>query len=267
MKHPGIIFQGDCLDVLNDINKIEEKSIQLIFADPPYNLSGKGLKTVGSKTGGDWSMVNEDWDKRGEAEFIHFTNEWVKACENVLKPNGSIFIACSYHNIGESVIALKTSGFEIKNIITWNKTNAMPNITRRVLTHSTEFVIWAVKGKGWIFNYDILKELNPDKQSDGTSKQMRDVWNLPLVQGKERIRDDETNKAAHPTQKPEEMLKRIILGFSNDGDTILDPFCGSGTTCVVAKQFGRNYIGIEKEQKYIEIIKKRLKEQTTTSLF
>lgn len=155
-------------------------------------------------------------------------------------------------------MSLKANNFEIKNIITWNKTNAMPNVTRRVLTHSTEFVIWAVKGKGWIFNYDILKELNPEKQQDGTHKQMRDVWNLPLVQGKERIRDKETNKAAYPTQKPEEMLKRIILGFSNKGDTVLDPFCGSGTTVAVAKKYGRNYIGIEKEEKYFNTIQKRL---------
>ncbi len=155
-------------------------------------------------------------------------------------------------------MSLKVNGFEIKNIVTWNKTNAMPNITRRVLTHSTEFVIWAVKGKGWIFNYDTLKELNPEKQQNGMHKQMKDVWNMPLVQGKERIRDIETNKAAHPTQKPEEMLKRIILGFSNEGDVVLDPFCGSGTTVAMAKKFGRNYIGIEKEEKYIKIIQKRL---------
>jgi site-specific DNA-methyltransferase (adenine-specific)/modification methylase len=252
------VYQSNCLEVLNDINKIEKESIQLIFADPPYNLSGNGLKTTGSKTGGDWSMVNEDWDKMDETEFIHFTNDWVKACKNILKPNGSIFIACSYHNLGESMMSLKGNGFEVKNIITWNKTNAMPNITRRVLTHSTEFIIWAVKGKGWIFNYNILKELNPDKKQNGTTKQMKDVWNLPLVQGKERIRDEQTNKAFHPTQKPEEMLKRIILGFSNEDDTILDPFTGSGTTPYVAKKYNRNFIAIEKEEKYYKAILKRL---------
>ena len=155
-------------------------------------------------------------------------------------------------------MSLKANNLEIKNIITWNKTNAMPNITRRVLTHCTEFVIWAVKGKGWIFNYDILKGLNPDKQQDGRTKQMKDVWNMPLVQGKERIKDEETNKAAHPTQKPEEMLKRIILGFSNENDIVLDPFCGSGTTVAVAQAYNRHYIGIEKETKYMKIIKNRL---------
>lgn len=160
-------------------------------------------------------------------------------------------------------MSFEANGFEVNNIITWNKTNAMPNVTRRVLAHSTEFVIWAVKGKGWIFNYEALKELNPDKHQNGNNKQMKDVWNLPLVQGKERIKDKETNKAAHPTQKPEEMLKRIILGFSNKNDIVLDPFCGSGTTVAVAKQFNRNYIGIEKEEKYIEMIQKRLKSSTS----
>ncbi len=154
-------------------------------------------------------------------------------------------------------MGLKQNGFEIKNIITWYKTNAMPNLTRRVLTHSTEFIIWAVKGKGWVFNYELLKELNPEKRLDGKSKQMRDVWSLPLCQGKERIKG-EHGKALHPTQKPEELLKRIILGFSNKGDIILDPFAGSGTTPFIAKKYDRRYIAIEKEKKYFEIIVKRI---------
>lgn len=252
------IYQGSCLNILNDRSKIEKNSVQLIFADPPYNLSGNDLKTIGSKTGGDWTKVNEEWDKMEESEFIEFTNSWISSCKDILKENGSIFIACSYHNMGESIMGLKQNGFEIKNIITWNKTNAMPNITRRVLTHSTEFVIWAVKGKAWVFNYEVLKELNPNRQKDGSSKQMRDIWDMPLVQGKERLKDENTNKSAHPTQKPEEMLKRVILGFSNDNDIVLDPFCGSGTTCAVAKIYKRNYIGIEKEEKYINLIKNRL---------
>jgi site-specific DNA-methyltransferase (adenine-specific) len=251
------IYQDDCLKILNDSTKIEENSIQLIFADPPYNLSGNRLKSKNSKTGGDFNMINEDWDKMGEEEFIYFTNEWIKASKKVLKSNGSIFIACSYHNIGESMMSLKNSGFEIKNIITWNKSNAMPNLTRRTLTHSTEFIIWAVKGKGWIFNYEILKELNPEKQKDGTNKQMRDVWTISLCQGKERLKD-ENGKALHPTQKPEELLKRIILGFSNENDIILDPFAGSGTTPFIAKKYNRNFIAIEKEEKYVKAIQKRL---------
>jgi len=244
------IYNTDCIKTLKDTKKIAKESVQLIFADPPYNLSGNALKSTGSKTGGDFTMVNEDWDKMGEVEFINFTNEWVNACSDILKSNGSIFIACSYHNIGESIMSLKLNGFEIKNIITWNKSNAMPNLTRRVLTHTTEFVIWAVKGKGWIFNYDVLKELNPDKRKDGTDKQMRDIWTMPLCQGKERLRDEDGKKALHPTQKPEELLKRIILGFSNEGDTVLDPFAGSGTTPFVAQKYKRNFIAIEREKKY-----------------
>ena len=252
------IYHNNCLTILNDKSKIKNNSIQLIFADPPYNLSGNGLKTKNSKTGGDFSMINEDWDKMGDKEFIKFTNDWIKASKRVLKPNGSIFIACSYHNMGESIMGLKKYGFEIKNIITWNKTNAMPNLTRRALTHSTEFIIWAVKGKGWIFNYEILKELNPDKKQDGTDKQMRDVWSMPLCQGKERLRDEDGKKALHPTQKPQELLKRIILGFSNKGDIILDPFAGSGTTPYIAQKYDRDFIAIEKEEKYVKAIEERV---------
>jgi len=252
------IYNEDCIKVLNDTSKVEKESIQLIFADPPYNLSGNGLKSTGSKTGGDFSMVNEDWDKMEENEFINFTNEWIASSKEVLKPNGSIFIACSYHNIGESIMGLKLNGFEIKNIITWNKSNAMPNLTRRVLTHTTEFVIWAVKGKGWVFNYDILKKLNPEKKKDGSDKQMRDIWTMPLCQGKERLRDADGKKALHPTQKPEELLKRIILGFSNKGDVILDPFGGSGTTPFIAKKYSRNFIAIEREKKYADAINSRV---------
>ncbi len=251
------LYNQDCLKVLKDNSKIEENSIQLIFADPPYNLSGNGLKSKNSKTGGDFNMINEEWDKMGFDEYINFTNNWIEACKNVLKSNGSIFISCSYHNIGECTIGLKNSGFEIKNIITWQKTNAMPNLTRRVLTHSTEFIIWAVKGKGWIFNYEKLKKLNPDKKEDGTDKQMRDVWSIPLCQGKERLKNG-NGKALHPTQKPEELLKRIILGFSNENDVILDPFAGSGTTPYIAKKYNRNFIAIEKEEKYFKAMKKRL---------
>ncbi len=261
------IYNQDCLDVLKDNSKIEPNSIQLIFADPPYNLSGNGLKSKNSKTGGDFNMVNEDWDKMGFNEYIDFTNSWIEACKDILKPNGSIFIACSYHNIGECTMALKSSGFEIKNIITWQKTNAMPNLTRRVLTHSTEFIIWAVKGKGWIFNYEKLKELNPDKKQDGTAKQMRDVWSMPLCQGKERLKGD-NGKALHPTQKPEELLKRVILGFSNEADIVLDPFAGSGTTPYIAKKYNRKFIAIEKEEKYFKAIEKRCyKENEKNGIF
>lgn len=256
----NIIYNGDCINILN--KKIDKESIDLIFADPPYNLSGNGLKWKGNKTGGDWYMVNEQWDKMTAPEYIKFTRKWLGACDRVLKDKGSIYIACSYHNIAEVMIVLKQLDFKINNIITWYKTNAMPNMTRRVFTHSTEFVVWAVKGKKWVFNYEELKKINPEKQKDGSPKQMRDLWKSPLVQGKERLRGDD-GRALHPTQKPEEMLKRIILASSQKGDVVLDPFLGSGTTSYVAKKYGRRWIGIEKDERYIKIATKRMKGKTS----
>lgn len=250
-----IIYNGDCTEILT--KNIEKNSIDLIFADPPYNLSGNGLHWKGNKTGGDWFMVNEEWDKMTAPEYMQFTRKWIAGCHKLLKNNGSIYIACSYHNIGEVMIVLKQLDYKINNIITWYKTNAMPNMTRRVFTHATEFVIWAVKGSGWTFNYNKIKEINPEKQKDGREKQMRDFWEMPLVQGKERLRGED-GKALHPTQKPEEMLKRIILASSNEGDIVLDPFMGSGTTAFVAQKYNRHFIGIEREKKYVEATKKRL---------
>lgn len=249
------IYEGDCIEILK--KELDKNSINLIFADPPYNLSGNGLKWEGNTTGGDWYMVNEEWDKMTAPEYLLFTRKWIGACHGVLKENGSIYISCTYHNIAEIMIVLKQLDFKINNVITWQKTNAMPNMTRRIFTHSTEFVIWAVKGKKWIFNYEDLKKINPEKQLDGSLKQMRDVWPLPLVQGKERLRGED-GRALHPTQKPEEMLKRIILASSNKGDTVLDPFLGSGTTATVAKKLGRKWIGIEKEKKFVHMAKERL---------
>ena len=253
----NVIYNENCIKTLN--TKIDADSIDLIFADPPYNLSGNGLKWTGNKTGGDWYMVNENWDKMTAPEYVLFTQKWIEACSKVLKNTASIYIACSYHNIAEVIIILKRLNFKINNIITWYKTNAMPNMTKRVFTHSTEFVIWAVKGSGWIFNYEVMKEINLEKQKDGSLKQMRDLWELPLVQGKERLRSDD-GKALHPTQKPEEILKRIILISSQKNDIVLDPFLGSGTTTYVAKKYGRQWIGIEKDKKYFKIAQQRMQQ-------
>ncbi len=249
------IYQGDCVKVLTEL--VDEKSISLIFADPPYNLSGNGLSWKGNKTGGDWYMVNEEWDKMSAPEYIQFTRKWIGACARVLKDNGSIYISCTFHNLAEVMITLKQLGLEIKNVITWQKTNAMPNMTKRMFTHSTEFIVWAVKGKNWVFNYEDLKKINPDRQLDGTLKQMRDVWQLPLVQGKERLHGKD-GRALHPTQKPEELLRRVIMASSNKGDIVLDPFLGSGTTAVVAKRLGRKWIGIDNSEKYVALAKKRI---------
>lgn len=250
------LYLGDCVEIMT--KQIGKESVDLIFADPPYNLSGNGLHWKGNKTGGDWYMVNEEWDRMSAPEYLQFTRKWIGGAYRVLREGGSIYISCTYHNISEVMIVLKQLDFKINNIITWQKTNAMPNMTRRVFTHSTEFVVWAVKGKGWVFNYEELKKLNPEKQKDGSLKQMRDVWQLPLVQGKERIRGKD-NRAVHPTQKPEEMLRRIILASSNKGDVVLDPFLGSGTTTFVAKKLGRTWVGIEKDKKYFKVAENRMK--------
>ncbi|MFA5050847.1 MAG: site-specific DNA-methyltransferase [Patescibacteria group bacterium] len=252
----NIIYKGDCVEIMK--KEIKEGSIDLIFADPPYNLSGNGLYWKGNKTGGDWYMVNEEWDRMSAPEYLQFTRKWISVSFKILKDGGSIYISCTHHNISEIIMVLKQLNFKINNIITWQKINAMPNMTRRVFTHSTEFVVWAVKGKKWTFNYEDLKKLNPEKQKDGSLKQMRDVWQLPLVQGKERVKE-KNGRAVHPTQKPEEMLKRIIIASSNRGDVVLDPFLGSGTTAVVAKKLNRRWIGIEKEGKYVKISNLRIK--------
>lgn len=246
------IYLGDCIKVLNE--KIDKKSINLIFADPPYNLSRNGMKWEAKK----WFMMNEKWDKMSVSKYVDFTKKWIKASKQILKDNGSIYISCTYHNIAEIMIILKELGFKVNNIITWHKTNAMPNMTRRVFTHSAEFIIWAVKGKKWIFNYEKIKKINPEKRKDGSLKQMRDVWPMSLVQGKERLKN-RSGRAFHPTQKPEEMLKRIIVASSNKNDLVLDPFLGTGTTAVIAKKLGRNWIGIEKEKKYREVAQKRIR--------
>lgn len=252
----NIIYNGNCIDVLN--KKVDKNSIDLIFADPPYNLSGNGLKWEGNLTGGDWYMVNEQWDKMTPPEYMKFTQQWISACDKVLRRTGSIYIACSYHNIAEVIIVLKQLHFKINNIITWCKTNPMPNMTRRVFTHSSEFVVWAVKGSKWTFDYEKLKEINPERRKDGGTKQMRDLWSMPLVQGKERLHGGD-GRALHPTQKPEEMLKRIILASSKKEDIVLDPFLGSGTTTFVAKKYGRQWIGIEQNKEYVKIAQKRMK--------
>ena len=250
------IYKGDCREILK--KQIPNESIDLIFADPPYNLSGNGLKWKNKGLGGDWFMVNEKWDKMTESEYLKFTQGWLAECKRILKSHGSIYVSCTYHNIGELTMALKALGFTPRNIITWHKNNAMPSMTKRSFTHSCEYVLYFTKGKKWTFNYSELKKFNPDKAKDGSEKQMRDLWIMPVCQGKERIKD-KTGRAAHPTQKPENLLERIILASSNKGDVVLDPFLGSGTTAFVAKKLGRKWIGIETDDKYIKIAEKRIK--------
>lgn len=250
------IYNWDCIKIMKE--KIENNSISLIFADPPYNLSWKDMKLVWNKTWWDWKKVNEAWDTMSEDDYFEFTNDWIKESYRILKDNGSIFISATYHNLGEVLMNLKINWFKVNNIITWYKSNSMPNITKRSFTHACEYIVWATKWKWWTFNYEVSKQINPEKQKDWTEKQMRDMWILPLCQWQERIKWED-NKSLHPTQKPEELLRRIILIWSNELDIIFDPFNWSGTTTYMAKVLNRQYIWIEKEEKYYKASLDRMK--------
>jgi site-specific DNA-methyltransferase (adenine-specific)/modification methylase len=255
----GKILQGDCIQILK--SQIPENTVNLIFADPPYNLSGKSLDLKNNKTGGAYYKMNEDWDTFNYPDYVDFTDAWLQGCYKILVSNGSLYISCTQHNIGEILVEGKKAGFKLNNILTWYKTNAMPNITKRTFTHSTEFVCWFVKGKNWIFNYNDVKEFNPHKTKEGNSKQMRDFFDfieIPIVQGKERIKGAD-GRAVHPTQKPEKLLELIIKASSNENDIVLDPFFGTGTTGKIAEQLNRKWIGIEKNEQYILVAKERLK--------
>lgn len=252
------IYKGDCIDIME--KKIKENSINLIFADPPYNLSGNTFNLRNNKTGGAFYKVNEDWDTFNYNDYIIFTQKWISKCKDILLANGSLYVSCTQHNIGEILIEAKKLDFKLNNILTWHKVNAMPNITKRTYTHSTEFVCWFVKGKNWVFNYDEVKKINPNKTKTGEDKQMRDFLDfieLPIVQGKERLRG-ENGRALHPTQKPEKLLELIIKASSHEDDLILDPFFGTGTTGYIAQKLNRKWIGIEQKEDYIEIAQNRL---------
>jgi site-specific DNA-methyltransferase (adenine-specific) len=249
MKTTHKIYLGDCLDILPSI---KSESVDLIFADPPYGLAKKkGLGWKYSKH----ITLEEGWDIFGKDELFKFNKKWISECLRILKPGGSFWVSGSFHNIYQLGFILQhINGLKINNSIVWFKPNAQPNITCRFFTESTEHLIWATKneeGKKWTFNYKITKdyiydELNPK------GKQTRNVWSIPLTPKKEKWAGD------HPTQKPIELLRRIIISCTKKGDTVLDPFTGSGTTNVVAEMLRRNSIGIEKDKKYFDIIKKRL---------
>lgn len=244
VKDIQIIFD-DCLSVLSNV---PDNSIDMIFADPPYNMSKtKGLGWAFSKH----ITMQEAWDQFTKDEFFEFNIKWIGECLRILKPGGSIFICGSYHNIFQIGFILQQFDIKILNDIIWFKPNAQPNITCRMFTQSTETVIWATKGKGWTFNYERMKELNKGKQ-------MRNMWAIPYPSQSERW------AGKHPTQKPIVLLERIILAASKPKDIILDPFLGSGTTAVVSKMLGRRCIGIEKDEKFKEIIDRRLKKVKKT---
>ena len=242
-------------DALKKLKKIKKESVDLIFADPPYNMSKKnGLGWKYSKH----ITMQEEWDMFSKDDYYKFNKEWLKEALRVLKHGGSLWISGSFHNIYQVGFILQhIEDVKINNSIVWYKPNAQPNITCRMFTESTEHLIWASKNgkkKKWTFNYedtknDIEDNINPK------GKQTRNVWSIPLTPKKEKW------AGPHPTQKPEELLRRIILACTKKGETVLDPFVGSGTTSAVAKMLGRNSIGIEKERKYKKIIDKRLSQE------
>lgn len=253
------IYTGDSIQVIKD--EILPESINLIFADPPYGISGKSLEWKAKK----YSKVNESWDKISPEDYTKFTKNWIEACHTVMKSNGSLFVCCSKHNIAVVDTAIRASGFLVNNIIVWEKENAMPNMTGRTFTHSTEFIIWAVKGPKWVYNRDEAKLINPNKTKSGELKAMRDVWTIPMCGGKERIKGPD-GKAAHKTQKPEALVERCIRICSNPGDLVLDPFLGSGTTAKVAKDWKRSYIGIEMNPDYVRMAEERLANQDSSKV-
>lgn len=237
------LIHGDCFQIFE---KIKAESIDLIFADPPYFLSNDGITCSGGKM---VSVNKGPWDKGGSIEDKHsFNRSWIKKCKPILKTGGSIWISGTFHNIYSIGMALEQEGFKIINNITWQKANPAPNLACRCFTHSTETFLWAKKidkNNKHTFNYLEMKAMN-------NGKQMKDVWLGSSTKSSEK------KFGKHPTQKPEYILEKIIIASSNEGDVILDPFCGSGTTGVSARKLNRNFIGIEQSAEYIILAKKRL---------
>ncbi|WP_269714486.1 site-specific DNA-methyltransferase [Caulobacter sp. NIBR2454] len=246
---PELIIQGDCIE---QMNALPEKSVDLIFADPPYNLQlgGDLLRPDNSKV----DAVDDHWDQfESFAAYDAFTRDWLKAARRVLKDDGALWVIGSYHNIFRVGVAVQDLGFWILNDVIWRKSNPMPNFKGTRFTNAHETMIWAAKsrgGKRYTFNYDAMKMANDDVQ-------MRSDWTLPLCTGDERIKNAAGDKA-HPTQKPEALLHRVILSSTKPGDVVLDPFFGVGTTGAAAKRLGRQFVGIERETEYVEIARDRI---------
>jgi modification methylase len=241
------VIQGDCVKILK---ALPEKSVDLIFADPPYNLQLRHDLYRPNMTKVD--AVNDGWDKFEDFEqYDAFTREWLSASRCVLKETGTIWVIGTYHNIFRVGAIMQELGFWILNDIVWTKSNPMPNFRGVRFTNAHETLIWAQKKKGakYTFNHSSMKALNDDLQ-------MRSDWNLNLATGKERIRVN--GSKVHSTQKPEALLYRILMASSNMNDVVLDPFFGSGTTGAVAKKLGRNWVGIERDKKYIRAAQKRI---------
>jgi modification methylase len=243
------IIQGDCVEVLREF---PDGSIDLIFADPPYNMQLQNdlYRPNNTKVKG----VDDAWDKFSSfAEYDAFCGAWLRECKRVLKDSGSIWVIGSYHNIFRIGNIMQNLGFWILNDVIWHKTNPMPNFLGVRFTNATETLLWCAKDRdhrNYTFNHKLMKRCNGNKQ-------MTSVWRIGLCVGEERLKGRD-GKKAHSTQKPEELLKRVILSSSSPGDTVLDPFFGTGTTGAAAKKLKRVYIGIEKEPAYIALARARI---------
>lgn len=242
------ILAGNCIEVMH---QLPEKSVDLIFADPPYNLQLSQELWRPNQTKVD--AVDDDWDDFESLQaYDEFTKQWLSACRRVLKDTGAVWVIGSYHNIFRVGRVMMDLGFWILNDVVWVKTNPMPNFRGVRFTNAHETLIWAKKSKNqkkYTFHHHTMKNLNDEKQ-------MRSDWLIPICSGKERCMMD--GRKAHSTQKPEALLFRIISASSNPGDVVLDPFFGSGTTGAVARKLKRRWIGIEKEPRYVEVARKRI---------
>ncbi|NTW02437.1 MAG: site-specific DNA-methyltransferase [Oscillochloris sp.] len=248
------IYLGDSLTVLESL---PECSVDLIFADPPYNLQLQGELWRPNQTRVD--RVDDEWDKFASfAEYDAFTHAWLGACRRVLKDTGAIWVIGSYHNIYRIGAIIQDLGFWILNDVVWVRSNPMPQFRGVRFTNAHETLLWCRKSraqKRYTFNYQAMKALNEDKQ-------MRSDWHLPICSGAERLRED--GEKIHSTQKPESLLYRVLLASTNPGDIVLDPFFGTGTTGAVAKRLGRHYIGIEREERYVHAAQSRIAAVSST---
>ena len=242
------ILEGDCIAAMA---RLPDKSVDMIFADPPYNLQLQG--DLFRPEGGRVDAVDDDWDKFDSLQtYDDFTREWLAEARRILKDDGTIWVIGSYHNIYRVGSLLQDADFWILNDIVWRKANPMPNFRGTRFTNAHETLLWCAKdGKAkYTFNYRAMKALNDDLQ-------MRSDWVLPICGGAERAKDEHGDKA-HPTQKPEALLYRILLACTKPGDVVLDPFFGTGTTGAVARRLGRKWIGIEREAKYVKVARARI---------
>lgn len=241
------ILEEDCVAAMA---RLPAGSVDMIFADPPYNLQLGG--ELFRPEGGRVDAVDDDWDKfETFAAYDAFTRAWLKEARRILKPDGTLWVIGSYHNIFRVGAALQDEGFWILNDIIWRKTNPMPNFRGTRFTNAHETMIWASRGEDsrYTFNYRAMKALNDELQ-------MRSDWLLPICSGGERVK--EAGAKAHPTQKPEALLYRILLACTRPGDVVLDPFFGTGTTGAVARRLGRQWIGIERERRYVRVARERI---------